>query len=35
MRIPNVLELRELRSNGAIRRHQLGGKNTFDPNIIT
>ena len=26
--------LRELLCSGAIRRHQLGGKRPFDPNII-
>ena len=29
------IELRELLCSGAIRRHQLGGKRPFDPNIIT
>ena len=32
-RILNVLELWELLCGGAIRRHQLGGKRPFDPNI--
>ena len=28
------VELRELLHSGAIRKHQLGGKRPFDPNII-
>ena len=28
------IELRELLCNGAIRRHLVGGKRPFDPNII-
>ena len=34
LRIPNVYRIAGVICNGAIRRHLVGGKRPFDPNII-